>query len=118
MHKEKSYLRQSGQSMVEYTIVLVFGVMILTSGPAGDVILDLLATLNNKYEGYSYTVSMSDLPQYDTLNDYLKTNYSVTPDKMADAVSKYLSLPTLGKFPKDQLPTSPADIISGAGNFF
>lgn len=118
MHKAKSYIRQSGQSMVEYTIVLVFGVMVLTSGPAGDVILDLLATLNNKYEGYSFAISMSDLPQYDTVNDYLNTKYDVTPDKIADEVSKFLSLPTLGSFPKDLMPTSAADIIEGAGNFF
>ena len=118
MRKVRSFLQQSGQSMVEYTIVLVFGVMVLTSGPAGDVILDLLATLNNKYQGYSYAVSMSDLPQYDTLNDYLKTKYDIDPDKLADQISHYLSLPTLSAFPTDQLPNSAADIIDGAGSFF
>ena len=118
MCKARSFIRQSGQSMVEYTIVLVFGVMVLTSGPAGDVILDLLATLNNKYEGYSFAISMSDLPQYDTVNDYLNTKYDVTPDKIADEISKFLSMPTLESFPKDLMPTSAADIIDGAGSFF
>ena len=118
MQNARSMIHQTGQSMVEYTIVLVFGVMVLTSGPAGDVILDLLATLNNKYQGYSYAVSMSDLPQYDTINDYLKTKYDVAPDKLADKISDYLNLPILKAFPKDELPNSAADIIAGAGSFF
>ena len=118
MQKARSYFRQSGQSMVEYTIVLVFGVMVLTSGPAGDVILDLLATLNNRYEGYSYAVSMSDLPQYDTINDYMQTKYDITPAKIGDEISKFLNMPTLDSFPKDLMPNSAADIIDGAGSFF
>lgn len=117
MHKARSLLRQSGQSMVEYTIVLVFGVMVLTSGPAGDVILDLLAMLNNKYQGYSYAISMSDLPQHDTLNDYLATTYDITPDKIATGVSNFLDLPTLDSLPSD-LPPSMSDILGGVGNFF
>jgi len=118
MRKARSLFRQSGQSMVEYTIVLVFGVMVLTSGPAGDVILDLLATLNNQYQGYSYAISMSDLPQHDTINDYLNTNYDITPANIAAEVAGFLDLPTLGTFPTDLLPTSAADIIDGAGSFF
>jgi len=118
MHKSKSFFRQAGQSMVEYTIVLVFGVMVLTSGPAGDVILDLLAMLNNKYQGYSYAISMSDLPQHDTINDYLATQYSVTPDDIINEITSYMDLPTLEAFPDDLLPDSAADIIDGAGMFF
>ena len=116
MHRVTPLFRQTGQSMVEYTIV--FGVMVLTTGPAGDVILDLLAMLNNKYQGYSYAISMSDLPQHDTINDYLATQYAVTPDDILNEVTDYFDLPALDTFPTDLLPDSPADIIDGAGSFF
>ena len=118
MRTIKPLLRQTGQSMVEYTIVLVFGVMVLTTGPAGDVLLDLLAMLNNKYQGYSYAISMSDLPQHDSINDYLATQYDITPGDIVTEITDFLDLPALGTFPEDLLPDSPADIIEGAGSFF
>lgn len=61
---------QTGQGMVEYIIVLVFGVMILTVGPGGDVLLDFLAVLNDNYQGYSYSASLSTLPDHDNLALY------------------------------------------------
>jgi hypothetical protein len=61
---------------------------------------------------------MSDLPQHDTINDYLNTNYDITPANIAAEVAGFLDLPTLGTFPTDLLPTSAADIIDGAGSFF
>ncbi len=63
-----------GQGMVEYTVVLAFGVMML-AGPGGDVLLDLAAVMKNKYRGYSYSLSMSPLPEFDTgpeLREYLE----------------------------------------------
>lgn len=66
---------QLGQGMTEYVVVLMFGVMVLTIGPGGDVLLDLLAVINDNHQGYSYSVSLSTLPQYDSLADYvLATN--------------------------------------------
>ena len=56
--------------MVEYIVVLVFGVMLLTVGPGGDILLDLLAVLNDNHQGYSYAVSLSDLPEQDNLAIY------------------------------------------------
>lgn len=54
--------RQRGQSMVEYTVVTVFGILVLTTGPGGDVIIELTNAIRNNYEGYSYAVSLSDYP--------------------------------------------------------
>lgn len=65
MSSIKSYRQQLGQSMVEYTIVLVFGVMAITTGPGGDVSLQLLNAMKNNYEGYSFGLSMSEAPDYD-----------------------------------------------------
>lgn len=56
--------------MVEYIVVLVFGVMVLTVGPGGDVLLDLLGVLNDNYQGYSYSASLSTLPEHDNLALY------------------------------------------------
>jgi hypothetical protein len=55
----------AGQGMVEYTVVLAFGVLLLM-GPGGDVLKDLAMVLQNKYRGYSYAMSLSPLPEFDT----------------------------------------------------
>ncbi len=59
-----------GQSMTEYTIVLVFGVLALTTGPSGDVMLQLLNVMKANYQGYSFAISMSEPPDYDNVTDY------------------------------------------------
>lgn len=56
------YLYQSGQAMIEYTVVSVFGILVLTTGPGRDVILDLTNAIRDNYDGYSYAVSLSDYP--------------------------------------------------------
>lgn len=62
--------QQLGQSMVEYTIVLVFGVMVITTGPGGDVAQQLLDVMKSNYEGYTYGISMSEAPDYDDVVTY------------------------------------------------
>lgn len=59
--------------MVEYTVIFAFGIMLLM-GPGGDVLLDLAAVMKNKYRGYSYSMSLSTLPDFDTgpeLREYI-----------------------------------------------
>ncbi|MEX2479674.1 MAG: hypothetical protein WD928_02320 [Gammaproteobacteria bacterium] len=51
--------------MVEYTVILAFGVLLLM-GPGGDVLLDLAHVMKNKYRGYSYAMSLSPLPDFAT----------------------------------------------------
>lgn len=51
--------------MVEYTVVLAFGVLLLM-GPGGDVLKDLAMVMQNKYRGYSYAMSLSPLPEFET----------------------------------------------------
>lgn len=51
--------------MVEYTVVLAFGVLLLM-GPGGDVLKDLAMVMKNKYRGYSYAMSLSPLPEFGT----------------------------------------------------
>jgi hypothetical protein len=58
----KKFWLQKGQSIVEYTVVSVFGVLCLTTGPMRDIIVDLTKTIRNNYDGYSYAVSLSDYP--------------------------------------------------------
>lgn len=48
--------------MVEYTVVTVFGILVLTTGPGGNVILDLTRAVRNNFDGYVYAVSLSDYP--------------------------------------------------------
>lgn len=61
----KGLSRQRGQSMVEYTVVTVFGILVLTTGPGGNVIVDLTNAIRNNFKGYTYAVSLSDLPDKD-----------------------------------------------------
>ena len=58
----KQFWQQTGQAMVEYTVVTVFGVLVLTTGPGGDYILKLTEAVRDNYDAYSYAVSLSDYP--------------------------------------------------------
>lgn len=96
--KNKFYKIQCGQGMVEYVVVLVFGVMVMTIGPGGDVLLDLLGVMNDKYQGYSYASSMSTLPDHDTLADYLIDSDVIDPIEPGDlftALEDYTTFPDL-----------------------
>jgi hypothetical protein len=122
--QNKFYFRQQGQGMVEFTIVLVFGVMVMTIGPGGDVLLDLLGIMNDKYQGYSYAASLSEMPSYDTIADYAAVvgpDY-VDPAALIGEIGNYTSFPTLDSFPDGIVPTTPAEIrntiLDGATSFF
>ena len=94
----RHYLRQRGQGMVEYVVVLVFGVMVMVIGPGGDVLLDLLGVMNDKYQGYSYATSLSTIPDHDNLADYLIDNdiiNKIEPGDLFTALEEYTSFPTL-----------------------
>lgn len=58
----KSLDLQRGQSIVEYTVVSVFGILVLTTGPGGNVVVDLTNAVRNNFNGYAYAVSLSDYP--------------------------------------------------------
>jgi len=58
--------KQLGQSMTEYTVVLFFGVMTLTSGYMGDAVQALTDVMKKNYEGYSFAISLSEAPDYDS----------------------------------------------------
>jgi hypothetical protein len=118
MMRNKSTNRERGQGMVEFTVVLVFGVMVMTIGPGGDVLLDLLGVMNDKYQGYSYAASLSDLPQYDSLGAYAIDTTGVDPQALVNQMNSYTSFPGLSTFPDDLMPTSPADILDGVTSFF
>lgn len=61
--------RQLGQSMIEYCIVVTFGVLTLTTGPMKDVIVEIIDTIKNNFEGYSYAISLSDMPDADNSSE-------------------------------------------------
>jgi len=51
--------------MVEYTVILAFGLTMLL-GPGIDMFTALQGVLENNYRSYSYSMSMSPLPDFDT----------------------------------------------------
>lgn len=60
---------QLGQSMIEYCVVVTFGVLTLTTGPMKDVIFDIIQTVKDNFQGYSYAISLSDMPDSDNSDD-------------------------------------------------
>lgn len=96
--------RQGGQAMVEYTVILAFGLMMLL-GPGGDVLRDLADVMKNNYRGYTYALSMSPLPEFGTgpeLREYIEglaldpeiddaTLERLTVDPVDEGVSALLS---------------------------
>lgn len=116
---KKSIKSQRGQGMTEYAVVLMFGVMVLTMGPGGDVLLDLLAVFHDNYQGYSYASSLSELPQYDNLGEYILDangeQISAVEDKLNELYSKVPSAPTF-YMPAD-IPPSVSDLTDGLSFF-
>ena len=60
LHQEFWY--QTGQSIVEYTVVSVFGILVLMTGPGKNTIIELTNAVRSNYDAYSYAVSLSDYP--------------------------------------------------------
>lgn len=119
MKAVRTLITQRGQSMVEYTIVLVFGVMVLTTGPGGDVMADLLKVMKGNYQGYSYAVSISDYPDHDSLGEYLSdpdVQDKLDPNVLVSQVGKFTQFPALEQFP--DIASSPQDILESAVSFF
>ena len=112
--------RQRGQSMVEYTVVTVFGILVLTTGPGGDVVVDLTNAIRNNFDGYSYAVSLSDYPDKDTPASLiaLYNSQGMPAEQVAylvdfpdDLVNEMLNY-NIGSFPSVQ---EGLDLVNGVG---
>lgn len=53
--------RQRGQSIIEYTLLVAFAVLVLTAGNPSPI-QQLMTAIKDFYGGYSYAISWSDLP--------------------------------------------------------
>jgi len=107
--------RQQGQGMVEFTIILIFCIMIMTIGPGGDILLDMLGVMNDKQQGYSYATSMSDLPQYDNNAAYVIANPNgVNASVLANQINNFTSFPQITTPPTSLIPTSPNAFLQGS----
>jgi len=110
---------QSGQSMVEYAVVLSFGVLVLISGE--DIFITIRDVLRDNYQGYSYSISLSEQPVHDNLAEYLidaDIIDPIDPNTLIDKIEDYTTFPTLESFPPPGMPTSAADVLDGATSFF
>ncbi len=123
--------------MTEYTVILVFGVMVLTTGPGGDVMQDLLAVLKKNYAGYSFGISLSEPPDYDSAAEYASalSGHGLSNEEIEKLAVKTTDLlGDLGQYNKDpatqlkklekikdamtEMPSSVGDIMDGATSFF
>ena len=48
------------------------GILLVTTGPMRNVITELADAIKNNYNGYSYAISLNDIPMSDKLQDYEK----------------------------------------------
>ena len=116
---KKTIKSQRGQGMTEYAVVLMFGVMVLTMGPAGDIFLDLLAVFHDNYQGYSYAASLSELPQFDNLGEYILDangeQITAVEDKLNELYGNIPNAPTF-EMPSD-IPPSVNDLTDGLSFF-
>jgi len=131
--------RQRGQAMVEYTVVLFFGLILMfkafslpgvspsvhdTGGFRPDSVPGLmLGVLKDNFQGYSYAMSLSDIPDYDTLYDYLMdpnvAGNQISPQALfgqlnSGAFTHFPALPNPSTLP---LPTSPGGLFPGGIGF-
>ena len=95
------YVRQKGQAMIEYTVVTVFGILVLTTGPGRGVIEELENAVRNNYDGFSYAVSLSDYPD--------KENYF-------ELISMYNDQ-GMPSDRREYLTDNPNDLIRGLASF-
>ena len=119
--------------MIEYCVVVTFGVLTLTTGPMNDLIFQLGTTIRNNFEGYSYAISLSDTPD-DANSADLKAMLILqgVPDDQAAYLAQnpfdlmqYLddiptSLPDFGAGVDeitDALGLSPSDFLEGISPF-
>jgi len=121
LHKESAgYLHQKGQAMIEYTVVSVFGILVLTTGPGRGVIGDLEDAVRNNYNGFSYAVSLSDYPDKE---DYIGLIKMYNDQGMPSDRREYLTdnpndlIRGLGSFALDRIPgvADGLDMASGVG---
>jgi len=106
--------------MVEYTVVSVFGILVLTTGPGGDVVIELTDAVRDNYEGYSYAVSLSDFPDKENYIDLI----SMYNDQgMPSDTREYLTdnpnqlVENLKAYALESLPQEVQDGIDIAGDF-
>jgi len=105
--RRAGYLGQKGQAMIEYTVVTVFGILVLTTGPGRGVIEDLENAVRNNYDGFSYAVSLSDYPDKE---DYIKLVEMYNDQGMPSDQREYLTdnpnelIQALGSFALNSIP--------------
>jgi len=119
--------------MVEYTVVTVFGILVLTTGPGGDVIIDLTNAIRNNFDGYTYAVSLSDYPDKESPADLvaLYNSQGMPPEQIAylvdvptDLINDILNY-NIGSFPSiqegldllDDVGLNPGDFGNSLGLF-
>ena len=77
---------QLGQSMIEYCVVVSFGVLTISTGPISNLVFtEIPNTIRNNFEGYSYAISLSDTPDHTNsadLKDLLESQ-GVPPEQAA-----------------------------------
>jgi Flp pilus assembly pilin Flp len=106
--------KQYGQAMIEYTIVVVVGILLVTTGPMRDVITELTDAISNNYKGYSYAISLNDIPMSDKQQDYEKIlkNMNVEQELQDILIDDPVAYHTAIKKYNIPQPPSPTQVIN------
>lgn len=97
--------------MVEYCVVVSFGVLTLTTGPMKDLIFQLTGTIQNNFQGFSYAISLSDTPDHTNAGDLqtMLEDQGVPSDRAAYLAQNPFDLSEYF----DKIPTSLPDLSAG-----
>jgi len=117
--------RQRGQAMVEYTVVVAFGILVLITGD--DVMTYLRDVIRDNYDGYSFAVSLSEYPDTDSSiefrtfledqevpDEYIDYLVDDQTDFFNDLINEYLvpQLPGIGEIDLNAFPLNPAQWLT------
>ncbi|MBL1141271.1 MAG: hypothetical protein D8M62_04455 [Proteobacteria bacterium] len=114
------FWQQTGQSMVEYTVVMTFGILVLTTGSGRNAIIDLTNTIRSNYDAYSYSISLSDYPDKE---NYIELIQMYNDQGMPSEYREYLSdnpnqmVDDIKDLALTSLPPEVQDAVTFAGNF-
>jgi len=93
MKSTRNLFQQSGQSMVEYVVVLTALLGVYVATPLMDEIANLETAINNKNQGYAYAISLSDYLDSEDINDLISYYPEAEEqfDKLEDAYTSFES---------------------------
>lgn len=112
--------RARGQAMIEYVVVLAFGVILLIQGSATEEapVKKLATAIRDYHKHYTYGMAIATIPDCDANYSYdpnptgdLSFTISVTVDRCLDWTNPQIPIPTISLASSLGIPTDPGTFV-------